>query len=1644
MVSKFHEANQLARVGDLDAAVVAYRLAIEENSGIDPAYHNLGETLCKLERWDEAIAAFREGLALNPRARLSYFSLGQVFAKQQQWQEALDCFQEAIGLQLSEPRVFCALGVARMSLGCESEAFEALQKAIEMLLHQGRVSPLNQIQVREAIRTWQGLLDFYSVEVPARVYLSLSTMYRSMMDYGVADHIIEQGKERYPDLPSLMCESAEAPVSRRDWSDILLYWRTWLDIYPQKAPARVYLFMSLAYAQLRDYVATENLLLRGKQEYASFIDWAAEYAEVIRQQEDWHESLKPWQYLLDIYNEQASAIVYLRMSRVYTNVGRYAYGEQIILKGIEKYSDVAELVHEYIQIALLKQSWSEVIGRCQNVLARYQEESPAKVYLWMGRAYANVGDYEAAETIILQGREKYPNSIEVVCEYAQIAMSQQNWSEAIQRCQDILDVYPETVPAKVYWWMSQAWAMSGEYENAENWIVKGRERYPNSIELACEYAEIAMSQQNWSEFIQRGQAVLDNYPEKATAKVYVLMSMASAHIEDYVAAETLLMKGRQQYPNLFDLAGEYAKFFKAEGDISENLACWRDMLDIYRETAPVKAYLLLSRKYCKHGNYAEAENIILKGRSRYPDSWELASEYAQIAMYQQDFYEAIAGWNHVLDTYPEQAPSSVYVRLNRAYCSVKDYVAAEHTLLKGREKYANAMDIAYEYCYLPIRQKDFPEVIERAEKLLDSNHDKVPAKIYSLISVAYRSMGDYEAAETIMLTGMEMHPKSVDLAYEYAEIATSQRHWQEAIKRSQNILNLYQEKAPAKAYLRLSLAYRFTEDIDCAEGIIKKGLDHHPDSRELLREYAELAMVRRDWELALQRWQAWVGEISHEQIEEQTFSTLPHLSKTDDWLDCHWQDFAHYCAERIHHDSCDLPSASLLFVLVDILVKTDFWEEADSIGQKAVSLYPEHLGLSLYYAELSMKRQNWQEAIKRWSRIIQSFGNQTPAQVFLKSSVAQYMLELDGEADSDLEDYISENPYHDEFMAELKENQRILDKYKSGDSAKEMPIYCINYNPDTLLGYQIEYGNFLTPDKIGNMVLQYQSQKTGCINNSSLYRYQVRLAYRLARRFGYLYQNNPEMPKNLLADSVFTSPILFTEMRTVLQLKSLAKIISRNIKHKTIFISLDSDEIPYSASTGYVSMSTLTPFYLNYFLTKNNLNCFLSLAQNTKNKKANQISIDFVPSSYWDTLFNISVTEIDDHVIDNGNNHVAVVLNTIRSLDQDLASSITHSVACNNIYLSSDYSLGRHCSKTMGLHNYHKFSISLYADCVRPKTVSLQFEPKEFLTSINSHLYKDENLLNTKNTISRSNNSNNSIINLWDGLYYVLGDTILCMAKQARKTVQKYRIRQLHVGDSPTREAVIMTHAVKQAGGHITLWPHSVNTSLFHGVRNQENIDKIYSLTKTGIQMCRDYYPDVSISLVTDSILPPPTRKLKTNLNHPQTIVIIGDLISVGIMPILDLKSYSKNINLFLELLSEVANIQVVYKPKNQYTSSASFFGKIINKYFKNWKVTWDIPLKITYPNMIWVTIGSESTALLEGISRGIPAMIVRDLDLDFSMFDVNVIKTGKPETIIDEIIKCKDTQYKEQLIDKQMEYYCQEIGLIDRSSLLNYQRDSF
>lgn len=96
----YNTGNALARLGDTDAAVNAYRKAIEQRKGkYSRAFNNLGVVLLRVGRWDEAHEAFLSALKVeNFRYAEASYNLGRLYSARGQMDLAIREWRRAVAI----------------------------------------------------------------------------------------------------------------------------------------------------------------------------------------------------------------------------------------------------------------------------------------------------------------------------------------------------------------------------------------------------------------------------------------------------------------------------------------------------------------------------------------------------------------------------------------------------------------------------------------------------------------------------------------------------------------------------------------------------------------------------------------------------------------------------------------------------------------------------------------------------------------------------------------------------------------------------------------------------------------------------------------------------------------------------------------------------------------------------------------------------------------------------------------------------------------------------------------------------------------------------------------------------------------------------------------------------------------------------------------------------------------------------------------------------------------------------------------------------------------------------------------------------------------------------------------------------------
>jgi len=123
----------LAETGKLDEAIAEYRKSLELNSGSSHTHNNLGSALAEKGMLDEAFQHFQKAVELNPDNASAQINLGNAMAlKKEQREEALWHLRKGVELDPDSASGQNDLGIALAHAGSLDEAINHIQKAVAL------------------------------------------------------------------------------------------------------------------------------------------------------------------------------------------------------------------------------------------------------------------------------------------------------------------------------------------------------------------------------------------------------------------------------------------------------------------------------------------------------------------------------------------------------------------------------------------------------------------------------------------------------------------------------------------------------------------------------------------------------------------------------------------------------------------------------------------------------------------------------------------------------------------------------------------------------------------------------------------------------------------------------------------------------------------------------------------------------------------------------------------------------------------------------------------------------------------------------------------------------------------------------------------------------------------------------------------------------------------------------------------------------------------------------------------------------------------------------------------------------------------------------------------------------------------------
>ena len=222
---------------------------------------------------------------------------------------------------------------------------------------------------------------------------------------------------------------------------------------------------------------------------------------------------------------------------------------------------------------------------------------------------------------------------------------------------------------------------------------------------------------------------------------------------------------------------------------------------------------------------------------------------AQAALSAGDLAGGLALFSALRDRFPDS--HEPFQRAAFALMEAARFDEADALLDAAKQRFPDNAGIAIDYAWVAHRRHDVAEAIARWAGVRETfpNH---PAG-YTGAAVTLRESGQIDAAQILLTEAETRFPNEISLLVELAWMANARRDVPAAIERWAEV----RRRMPDfwLGYTGGGAALRDAQRFDEADAVLTEATARFPKAQQPAIEFAQLAVVRRDWSEALRRWQ---------------------------------------------------------------------------------------------------------------------------------------------------------------------------------------------------------------------------------------------------------------------------------------------------------------------------------------------------------------------------------------------------------------------------------------------------------------------------------------------------------------------------------------------------------------------------------------------------------------------------------------------------------------------------------------------------------------------------------------------------------------------------------------------------------------------
>ncbi len=522
---------------------------------------------------------------------------------------------------------------------------------------------------------------------------------------------------------------------------------------------------------------------------------------------------------------------------------------------------------------------------------------------------------------------------------AQLSYEQKNWQEAINLCQQALQINPSLAQAYKIW--GNALQQLGQHDQALALYSKALTINPDFAEVYANVGSIYARQKNWQQAL--------SYYQKAV----------------------------NINPNLAAVYRNIAKIFREVGQNEQATQATYQALNIEPEKATFQEYYTIGNELLQQGQTSQAINCFRRAIENNPNYIQAYQQLAEIAQQQGEWQEAGSYYRKIIELQSQGVNNPVQQQLKTSPETLPDQIKGNISQLniektppnldvvKPQSTPANIPSLsesnsAESFANLGsmyAQKKQWQEAISAYQKALKINPKF--AGVYRNLARIYSQIEQEESSAQYWYQAYKLEPNAnvLENYHNLGQLFAEKGKITEAFNCYQNLIQLKPDFSPAYHGMGKILVQQGKEDE--AKHCYEEAIKQNPQDGESYILLAEILGKEGNWQEAIACY------LHVCQLNPNNWQAYHHLGDIYLKEEQDWEKAVNYYLQAIQIN----PAFSWSYHnLGEAYLKLKLWQKAKEALQKAIEINPNFHWSYYNLAEALVKLEEWEEAADSYNQ----------------------------------------------------------------------------------------------------------------------------------------------------------------------------------------------------------------------------------------------------------------------------------------------------------------------------------------------------------------------------------------------------------------------------------------------------------------------------------------------------------------------------------------------------------------------------------------------------------------------------------------------------------------------------------------------------